>query len=106
MKKLFEQAIQNIEELIKLRYTEISLLSQLERNKESSAIQFKVKNYKLWIGILQGYLTKGAEIQSKTDITNLKISSKSLENKLIELYETGEIKDLEDVRNDIVTLEK
>jgi len=106
MKKLFEQAIQNIEELIKLRYNEISLLSQLERNKEASAIQFKVKNYKLWIGILQGYLTKGAEIQSKTDITNLKISSKSLENKLIELYETGEIKDLEDVRNDIVTLEK
>lgn len=106
MKKLFEQAIKNIEELIKLRYTEISLLSQLERNQESSAIQFKVKNYKLWIGILQGYLKKNAEIQSKTDITNLKISSKSLENKLIELYETGEIKDLEDVRNNIVTLEK
>ena len=106
MKKLFEQAIQNIEDLIKLRYTEIGLLSQLDRNKEASAIQFKVKNYKLWIGILQGYLAKGMEIQSKPDITGLKISSKSLENKLIELYDTGEIKDLEDARNDIAILEK
>jgi DNA polymerase/3'-5' exonuclease PolX len=106
MKKLFEQAIQNIEELIKLRYNEISLLSQLERKKDASAIQFKLKNYKLWIGILQVYLSKCTEIQSKTDISNLKISSKSLENKLLELYETGYIKDLEDVKNDIVILEK
>ena len=106
MKKLFEQAIQNIEELIKLRYTEISLLSQLERSKDSSAIQFKIKNYKLWIGNLQTYIKKNTEVQSKTDIINLKVNSKSLENKLIELYETGEIKDLEEVRNEIATLEK
>ena len=106
MKKFFEQAIKNINELIELRYHEIGLLTQLNKNKEASALQFKIKNYKIWLNLLNTCLTKNIEIKEKQDILDIKLSSKSLETKLIELLELGEIKDLEEARQDISNLEK
>lgn len=105
MKKFFDQAIKNITELMELRYNEIGLLSQLNRNKEASALQFKIKNYKIWLDLLNKCLTKNIEITTKQDILDIKLSSKSLETKLSELLELGEIKDLEEARQDINTLE-
>jgi DNA polymerase/3'-5' exonuclease PolX len=106
MKKFFEQAIKNINELMDLRYREISLLTQLNKNKDASALQFKIKNYKIWLNLLNTCLTKNIEIKDKQDILDIKLSSKSLETKLIELLEVGEIKDLEEARQDISNLEK
>jgi hypothetical protein len=109
MKKLFEKAITNIEELLQLRSKQIALLNQLERSKEASAINFKIKYYKIWINLLNDCIKKNIEIKTKEDIINLKSTikiTKSLEANLIELFETGDIKDIEDTRNEILNLEK
>ena len=105
MKKLFEKAISNIEELLKLRVKEIYLLNQLERSKESITINFKIKYYKIWITLLNDCIKKNIEIKIKEDIVNLKLT-KSLEQNLIELYESGDIKDIEDIKFEVQNLEK
>lgn len=109
MKKLFEKAITNIEELLQLRSKQIALLNQLERSKEASAINFKIKYYKIWINLLNDCIKKNIEIKTKEDIINLKSTikiTKSLEANLIELFESGDIKDIDDTRNEILNLEK
>lgn len=109
MKKLFEKAKSDIQELLQLRSKQIVLLNQLERSKEASTINFKIKYYKIWINLLNDCIKKDIEIKTKEDIINLKSTNKitkSLEANLIELFETGEIKDIEDTRNEIVNLEK
>jgi DNA polymerase/3'-5' exonuclease PolX len=105
MKKLFENAISNIEELMQLRSKQLALLTQLERSKEASPISFKLKYYKIWINLLKDCIKKNVEIKIKDDINALKLT-KSLEQNLVELFETGEIKDVEDTRNEIQNLEK
>jgi DNA polymerase/3'-5' exonuclease PolX/predicted flap endonuclease-1-like 5' DNA nuclease len=105
MKKLFENAITNIEELIKLRSKQLLLLTQLERSKEASSISFKLKYYKIWINLLKDCIKKNIEIKDKNDINTLKLT-KSLGQNLVELFETGEIKDVEDTKTEIQNLEK
>ena len=105
MKKLFETAITNIEELLHLRSKQLELLTLLGRNKEASPINFKLKYYKIWINLLKDCIKKHIEIKTKDDIQGLKLT-KSLENNLIELLETGEIKDVEDTKSEIQNLEK
>jgi DNA polymerase beta len=105
MKKLFENAISNIEELMQLRGKQLSLLTQLERSKEASPISFKLKYYKIWINLLKDCIKKKVEIKTKDDIHLLKLT-KSLEQNLVELFETGEIKDVEDTKIEIQNLEK
>jgi DNA polymerase/3'-5' exonuclease PolX len=105
MKKLFEKAIVNIEELLQLRTKQIALLTQLERSKDATPINFKIKYYKIWINLLKDCIKKNTEIKTKEDILSLKLT-KSLENNLTELFETGEIRDLEDTKNEIQSLEK
>lgn len=119
MKKLFENAITNIEELLQLRMKQLSLLGQVDalyqgdvegytqsfRKKEISAINFKLRYYKIWINLLKDCIKKNIEIKNKDNILELKLT-KSLENNLIELYETGEMKDIEDIKTDIQNLEK
>lgn len=109
MKKLFEKAINDIETLLQLRSKQIILLNQLERSKEASIINFKIKFYKIWINLLNDCIKKNIEIKTKEDIINLKSTikiTKSLEAHLLELFETGDIKDIDDARNEIVNLEK
>jgi len=109
MKKLFEKARSDIQELLQLRSKQIELLNQLERSKEANTINFKIKYYNIWINLLNDCIKKDIEIKTKEDIINLKSRikiTKSLEANLIELFETGEIKDIEDTRNEIVNLEK
>ena len=104
MKKLFENAISNIEELLKLRVLQISLLNQLERTKEATAINFKIKYYNVWIKLLKDCIKKNIDVKNKDDIVNLKLT-KSLEHNLIELYETGEMQDIIDTKTELQNLE-
>lgn len=105
MKKLFETAINNIEELIILRTKQISLLNQLEKSKDASALNFKIIHYKNWIKLLRDCINKGVEITSDDDIKKLGLKS-SLEGKVIELFQNGEIKDIEEAKADIANMEK
>lgn len=105
MKKLFENAISKIEELSKLRERQILLLNNLQRTKEITALNFKIKYYTKWVELLKVCIEKEIMIETKEDIIDLKLT-KSLENNLIELFETGEIKDIEDTKNAIQQLEK
>lgn len=105
MKKLFETAVNNIEELIILRTKQISLLNQLAKSKDAGALNFKIIHYKNWIKLLRDCINKGVEITSDDDIKKLGLKS-SLQGKVIELFQNGEIKDIEEAKNDIINMEK
>ena len=114
MLEFFENAIKIIEELIVIRTKEISILSDMgyndnvinaENKKKIIALQFKLKYYRIWIKALHGCLTKNIIIKHTSDITNLKFTKK-LEEKLVELFETGVLVYLEDARKHILELEQ
>lgn len=105
MKQLFEKANQLIQELIELRYKQSELFSKLKKNKDSIATQFKIKNYIKWKTILNTHLKNNTQIKNQNDIKNLKLTEK-LEFKLCELFESGDIKDIDDTKKDILELEK
>ena len=105
MKQLFEKANQLIQELIDLRYKQSELFSKLNKNKDSIATQFKIKNYIKWKTLLNTQLKNNTQIKNQNDIKSLKLTEK-LELKLCELFDTGDIKDIEDAKLDIIELEK
>lgn len=105
MRQLFENAITNIEELLVIRGKQIEILTELEKSKEITTLQFKIKSYKIWINLLRGCINKGIEIKNKEDIQSLKLT-KSLEHNLIELFETSTMQDLEKAQSDLTELEK
>jgi DNA polymerase/3'-5' exonuclease PolX len=105
MKQLFENGIKTIEELILIRTKQIELLTNLDKMKDSTALQFKIKYYKVWINLLRGCINKGVDIKNKSDITALKLTKK-LEEKLMELFETQNLKYLEEARNALLELEQ
>ena len=106
MKKFFEEAIKNIDELMNLRFKQIDLLNKLDKSQDANVLYFKIKNYKVWLETLQKQIEKDIKITTKEDITNLNLASKKLETHLIELLETGEIKDIDDTKNEIQELER
>ena len=105
MRQLFENAIKNIEELLIIRGKQIDILIDLEKTKESTTLQFKIKSYRIWINLLRGCINKGIEIKKKEDIQALKLT-KSLEQNLIELFETSSMQDLEKAQSELAELEK
>jgi DNA polymerase/3'-5' exonuclease PolX/predicted flap endonuclease-1-like 5' DNA nuclease len=105
MKQLFESAISNIEELLLVRTRHIELLTLVDKSKDATAIQFKIKYYKIWINLLRTCINKCVEIKTKEDIQALKLT-KSLEHNLTELFETGTMKDLDNARNEVAEIEK
>ena len=105
MRQLFENAIKNIEELLVIRGKQIDILIDLEKTKESTTLQFKIKSYRIWINLLRGCINKGIEIKKKEDIQALKLT-KSLEQNLIELFETSSMQDLEKAQSELAELEK
>jgi DNA polymerase/3'-5' exonuclease PolX len=105
MRQLFENAIKNIEELLIIRGKQIDILIDLEKTKESTTLQFKIKSYRIWINLLSGCINKGIEIKKKEDIQALKLT-KSLEQNLIELFETSSMQDLEKAQSELAELEK
>lgn len=104
MKTLFEDAIKNIEELLIIRGKQIEILTELDKSKEATTLQFKIKSYRIWINLLRGCINKGIEIKKKEDIQALKLT-KSLEHNLLELFETSRMQDLEKAQADLAELE-
>lgn len=105
MKEFFEKAKQLIQELILIRHKQSNLFIQLERKKESTAVQFKIKNYIKWIALVDIQLKNDIKINTINDIKTLKFTEK-LELKLCELFDNGDIKDIEETKLDISKLEK
>jgi DNA polymerase/3'-5' exonuclease PolX len=95
-----EKAISLITELIQIRTSQSSLLNELGKLKESTAIQFKVKSYAKWITILKDYIKTKTQITIIDDIKNLGLSEK-LETKLCELLETGKLQYIEDAKREL-----
>ena len=100
-----EKAISLITELIQIRTSQSSLLNELGKSKESTAMQFKVKSYAKWITILKDHIKKKTQITNIDDIKNLGLSEK-LESKLCELKETGKLQYIEDAKEELVKLDK
>ena len=105
MKKLFDDVITNITNLIMLRQQQIALLQALSRNTDAIPLSFKIKNYNIWIKELHKCIKKNIDIKTKDDITKLKLV-KGLETKIIELFETGNISDIEEAQANITQLNK
>ena len=105
MKKLFDDVITNITNLIMLRQQQITLLQALSRNTDAIPLSFKIKNYNIWIKELHKCIKKTIDIKTKDDITKLKLV-KGLETKVIELFETGNISDIEEAQANITQLNK
>lgn len=105
MRQLFDNAIKNIEELLVIRGKQIEILTELEKSKEATTLQFKIKSYRIWINLLRGCINKSIELKNKEDIQALKLT-KSLENNLIELFETSSMQDLEKAQTELCELEK
>ena len=100
-----EKAISLITELIQIRTSQSSLLNELGKPKDSTAMQFKVKSYAKWITILKDHIKKKTQITNFNDIKNLGLSEK-LESKLCELLETDKLQYIEDAKEELVKLDK
>ena len=100
-----ETAISLITELIQIRTSQSSLLNELGKPKDSTAMQFKVKSYAKWITILKDHIKKKTQITNFNDIKNLGLSEK-LESKLCELLETDKLQYIEDAKEELVKLDK
>lgn len=100
-----EKSINLITELIQIRTSQSSLLNELEKTKESTAMQFKIKSYVKWITILKDHIKKNTTIANIDDIKKLELSEK-LESKLCEILETSKMKDVEDANKELKELIK
>jgi len=100
-----DKAISLITELIQIRTSQSSLLNNLDKTKESTAMQFKIKSYAKWITILKDHIKKNTKISNITDIKSLELSAK-FESKLCELLETGKLQYIEDAKAELDELIK
>jgi len=94
---LFEKAISLINKLILIRNKQNEILLSKGNSKESTALTFKIKNYKKWIEKLDSHIQNKTIINNKEDIIKLEFTDK-LTIYIIELYETGNIKEI-DIEN-------
>jgi len=101
---LFENAILFINELIKIRNQQNNVLLSLDKNKESAAIMFKIKNYKKWIENMNLHILNKTIIKNKIDIINLNFTDK-LSYHLLELFEKGNITEINNAREELKKLD-
>jgi hypothetical protein len=101
---LFENAILFINELIKIRNQQNNVLLSLDKNKESTAILFKIKNYKKWIENMNLHILNKTIIKNKADIIKLNFTDK-LSYHLIELFEKGNITEINNAREELEKLD-
>ena len=98
-----DKAISLITELIQIRTSQSSILNDLGKTKESTAMQFKIKSYAKWITILKDHIKKNTKITNIADIKSLELSAK-FESKLCELLETGKLQYIEDAKAELAEL--
>jgi len=104
MKEFFNKAKQLIQILIDIRYKQSELFIKLEQKKDSTTILFKIKSYIKWLALLDTQIKNNIEIKTIYDIKQLNLTEK-LEIKLCELFECGEIQDIEGATQNIIILE-
>jgi len=103
MKAFFTKAKQLIQTLIDIRYIQSDLFIKLEKKKDSTSTLFKIKSYIKWLSLLDTQIKNNIEIKTINDIKQLNLSEK-LEVKLCELFECGEISDIEEAKQSVITL--
>jgi len=97
---LSEKSIQLIRQLI-VKKTELKDYYKLvNKKKEASQITFRLKNYHKWINIIIEQSSTIDEINDESKIKELNISE-SLKKKLIEIMQTGNIKDISETALEI-----
>ena len=104
MKAFFTKAKQLIQTLIDIRYIQSDLFIKLEKKKDSTSILFKIKSYIKWLALLDTQIKNNIEIKTINDIKQLNLSEK-LEIKLCELFECGDISDIEEAKQSVIALE-
>ena len=98
---LFENAILLINELIQIRKKQITILKGLDNIKEYTPLQFKIKNYNLWIESLNNHISNNTnKVVNKEDILKYSFTDK-LKSHLIELLETNNIKEIENAKSEL-----
>jgi len=103
MTLFFEKAILLINELIDIKNKQTTIYTSNNNTKESTALLFKIKNYKKWIEILKEHIKNNISINNEVDIKNLKCTLK-LEQRLIELLNTNNIKDIDNAKLELKDL--
>ena len=102
---LFDKAVLLINELIKIKNKENDIQLSLGKTKESTALIFKIKNYKKWIDNINKHILNKTIINKKQDIVDLKFTDK-LTSHLIELFETGNIKEIDIAKEEYKKMKK
>ena len=106
---ILNKFISLINELITIRTQQLLIYKTLSNTKESNSLPFKIKNYKKWIETINQHIlsnsTSTSNIKNKSDIVNLKLTDK-LELYLIELFETDNIKEIDNAKNDLIKLKE
>ena len=72
MKQFFVKAKVLIQELINARYSQSQLFIKLDKKKDSTATNFKIKNYTKWILLLNILIKDEIQIKNINDIKSLK----------------------------------
>ena len=102
---LFDKAVLLINELIKIKNKENDIQLSLGKIKESTALIFKIKNYKKWIDNINKHILNKTIINKKEDIIDLQFTDK-LTSHLIELFETGNIKEIDIAKEEYKKMKK
>ena len=102
---LFDKAVLLINELIKIKNKENDIQLSLGKIKESTALIFKIKNYRKWIDNINKHILNKTIINKKEDIIDLKFTDK-LTSHLIELFETGNIKEIDIAKEEYKKMKK
>jgi len=105
MKSFFEKAILLISELIDIRTNQISIYTSLDKTKESTTLLCKNKCYKKWIEILKEHIKNNTSINNESDIKDLNFTT-NLEQRLIELFNTNNIKDIDNAKIELKVLDE
>jgi len=100
---IFENFILIINEFINIRTKQIQIYKESNNIKEITPLQFKIKNYRKWIETINQYIAKNTNIKNESDITNLNLTDK-LTSYLLELFETGKIKELDKIKKELSDL--
>ena len=111
---IYENANILFTELIDIRYKQISIMRQLTNiditnynynlTKDITALEFKLKNYKIWITTLKTLQSNNIQITNRSDIDKLDLTSK-LKINLYEIFDSNKLNDITIALKQLQTLE-
>ena len=110
MTNIIKKSIKQINKLIELKlfirniYNEDNDNLDTKELTESKQLEFKIRNYKMWISKLNEILEDYGDIKF-SEIKTLKLTN-GLMKRLTEIHENGEINDINETNNKIYELVK